>query len=104
MQLDRAYHFISGRFYLAHPLGVNVGYQWAFLDVISQNCLAGRLVDAGVDVGEKDHPVNSLDVLGDGRVVERLAGLRVEVNTDGVLFDALVTDNADPGDCRRGGR
>ena len=100
MQLDCAHHLVGGGFYLVHAFGADVGYQRPLLDVVGENGLAALLVDGGVDVGEKAHPVDRLDVLVDDRVVERLAGLRGDVDADRVLFDALVTDDTDAGDYR----
>ena len=69
VKLDRAHHLVGGGFYLAHPLGMNIGYQRPLFDVVGENRLAVLLIDAGVDVGEKAHPVNRLDVLVDDRVI-----------------------------------
>ena len=91
---------VGGGLDLFHPFGADVGYQRPLLDVVGEDCLAPRLIKGRVNVGEKAHPGDRLDVLIDDRFVERLAGLRSDVDADRVLFNALVTDDADAGDYR----
>src|ERR1700758_4376153 len=101
MYLDGTHDLIGSGFDLAHSLGPDIGDKWPFLDVVGKDSLPARLINGGVNIGKKDHPVDRLYVLVDDRVIERLAGLRAYVDSDRVLFDALVTDDTDAGDSRR---
>ena len=77
------------------PFDVHLVDERALGDLVGQHPLAVLLVQLGLDVVEEAHAVERADVAVDGLLVEVGAGLRANLDANGLFLDAVVAGDDD---------